>query len=161
MHPARGERFELTGTHPQAQAEANSQLYQTAEVPQPSGQRSTVLGGGTELQDDLVRYHMDQNYPTSDFGSRTGGPEANLRRMAPEYLQRAKEAREELKEAVLGSYGGQQTGPYSTFRDPRLGVNSGRSGWSYRSMHGSGTTSDCSGTPPICTPAYEKFSLIM
>ena len=161
MHPARGEGFELTGTHPQAQAEANSRLDQTAEGPQPGGQRSTVLGGGTESQDDLVRYHMDQNYPTSDSGSRTGGPEANLRRMAPEYLQRAKEAREELKEAGLGSYGGQQTGPYSTFRDPRLGVNSGRSGWSYRSMHGSGTTSDWSGTPPIGTPAYEKFSRIM
>ena len=132
----------------------------------PGALASRTPAGGSQPKSDeeheaLVQYHMGEHYPTSTSGSRTGGQEANLRRMAPEYLQRAKEAREELKAAGLGSYSGQQTGPWSTFRDPRLGVNSGRHWSSNESMHGSTTASDWSGVPPDGSPDYKRFAAIM
>jgi hypothetical protein len=107
-------------------------------------------------QEDLIKYHLSKGDPISGSASRSGGQEANLRRMNPEYLQRAKDAREALAAAGLGNIG-----LYSTFRDPRLRVNSGRSNWSYRSMHGSGTAVDWSNVPPYGSRAYWKFAEIM
>lgn len=143
--PARGDGFYVGESHPQAQSRANE----------------PAANDVVEDHDSLVRYHVDQGYPTSGSSAATGGQEANLGRMSPLYLQRAKNVREQLKEENKASSGGEQTGPYSTFRDPSLGVNSGSSGWSYRSMHGSTTTADWSGVPAYGTPEYEHFRQVM